>query len=206
MFLGYNINAAGSRENYSEPSLHLAMEGDYNTGPARFCELHLQYKGIDSTVKRAFGFAVNRATHAISGQFTGSTWAWYKDNGSLWMQFTNGSAISCAPGVTFSRFGGVGPFLMHLNSAGTTYLSLLAFLSGDRIAVGDNNNGGPIVLRTAGNKEIRFDGDMEMLKLASAPSAVPRVARLFVQDDGSGKLRLMVQFPTGPAQQVALQP
>lgn len=41
----------------------------------------------------------------------------------------------------------------------------------------------------------------------TAPAAPPaNTARLYVEDDGAGKTRLMVLFPTGAAQQIAIEP
>lgn len=41
----------------------------------------------------------------------------------------------------------------------------------------------------------------------TAPAAPPaNTARIFVQDNGAGKTQLMVLFPTGVAQQLAIEP
>lgn len=46
------------------------------------------------------------------------------------------------------------------------------------------------------------------LKLAeaSAPSGVADTVVLFAADNGSGKTKLMAQFPTGSAVQIAIEP
>ena len=46
--------------------------------------------------------------------------------------------------------------------------------------------------------------DMEEMTAPAAPAA--NTARLYVEDNGSGKTRLMVLFPSGAAQQVAIEP
>jgi hypothetical protein len=45
------------------------------------------------------------------------------------------------------------------------------------------------------------------LREMTAPSAPPaNGARLFVEDDGAGKTRLMVRFASGASQQIAIEP
>lgn len=44
------------------------------------------------------------------------------------------------------------------------------------------------------------------LKEMTAPAGATDVARIYAEDDGSGKTRLMVQFQTGAAQQIAIEP
>lgn len=46
--------------------------------------------------------------------------------------------------------------------------------------------------------------DMGEITAPAAPGA--NTARIFVQDNGAGKTQLMVIFPTGAAQQLAIEP
>jgi hypothetical protein len=46
--------------------------------------------------------------------------------------------------------------------------------------------------------------DMGEMTAPAAPAA--NTARIFVQDNGAGKTQLMVIFPTGAAQQIAIEP
>jgi hypothetical protein len=39
-----------------------------------------------------------------------------------------------------------------------------------------------------------------------APAGIANNAIIFAEDDGAGKTRLMVQFGTGAAQQIAIEP
>jgi hypothetical protein len=41
---------------------------------------------------------------------------------------------------------------------------------------------------------------------ASAATAIPNAAVVWAEDNGSGKTRLMVQFPTGSAQTLEIEP
>lgn len=43
-------------------------------------------------------------------------------------------------------------------------------------------------------------------EVASAPAAVAGAVVLYAADNGSGKLQLMARFPTGAAQQLAIEP
>lgn len=49
-------------------------------------------------------------------------------------------------------------------------------------------------------------GNLMLIEQASAPAGVANAVRLFTEDNGSGKTRLMAQFGTGSAVQVAIEP
>lgn len=51
-----------------------------------------------------------------------------------------------------------------------------------------------------------FEGYVEVKETATVPGAVANLARIFAVDNGSGKTRLMVQFGSGAAQQIAIEP
>lgn len=52
-----------------------------------------------------------------------------------------------------------------------------------------------------------FDDDPIILsEQATAPAAKANKAVIYAEDNGSGKTRLMVKFPTGSAVQLAIQP
>lgn len=52
-----------------------------------------------------------------------------------------------------------------------------------------------------------FDDDPIILsEQATAPAAQANKAIIYAEDNGSGKTRLMVKFPTGSAVQLAIQP
>ncbi len=46
---------------------------------------------------------------------------------------------------------------------------------------------------------------MAMNEMGTAPVATGNMAKLFAQDNGAGKTRLMVRFPTGATQQIAIE-
>lgn len=49
-------------------------------------------------------------------------------------------------------------------------------------------------------------GSLGLIEQASAPTGIANMARIYAEDDGSGKTRLMVVFGTGSAQQLAIEP
>ena len=49
-------------------------------------------------------------------------------------------------------------------------------------------------------------GYIEVVEMAAPSAPAANKARLFVQDNGAGKTQLMVLFPSGAAQQVAIEP
>lgn len=63
------------------------------------------------------------------------------------------------------------------------------------------------VTRTVSGSGVEFiGGSLGMLEQASPPAAIAGTALIFAEDNGAGKLRLMCQFPTGSAQQLAIEP
>ena len=53
---------------------------------------------------------------------------------------------------------------------------------------------------------IRFDEELEFREMTSPIAGPTNSARVFAEDNGSGKTRLMVRFPTGATQQLAIEP
>jgi hypothetical protein len=51
-----------------------------------------------------------------------------------------------------------------------------------------------------------FVSHLAVPELATPPTAIAGLALIFAEDNGAGKLRLMCQFPTGSAQQLAIEP
>jgi hypothetical protein len=49
-------------------------------------------------------------------------------------------------------------------------------------------------------------GVLTFFEHASAATAIPNAAVVWAEDNGSGKTRLMVQFPTGSAQTLEIEP
>lgn len=49
-------------------------------------------------------------------------------------------------------------------------------------------------------------GALEMLEMTAPAAGAANTVRLYAEDNGSGKTRLMAIFPTGAAQQVAIEP
>lgn len=55
-------------------------------------------------------------------------------------------------------------------------------------------------------KDLFLSGNLDFQEQTSAPGGVADRAIIYAEDNGSGKTRLMVQFGTGAAQQIAIEP
>jgi hypothetical protein len=62
----------------------------------------------------------------------------------------------------------------------------------------------PGVLKVFGNTAVT--GYQELIEMATPPSSSSNRGRIYIEDNGSGKSRLMVQFGSGAAQQIAIEP
>lgn len=68
------------------------------------------------------------------------------------------------------------------------------------------------ILDIGGNATIFSSGEVDLTKrlqlaeVASAPVGIADAARIYAEDDGAGKTQLMVQFGSGAAQQIAIEP
>jgi hypothetical protein len=89
---GYNPG----RPNTSEPSLYWGLEGHYFDGATHYMEWNLDYVSSDGGTSRRFvEFQVNRATHAATWQFTGSTFRYGTLlNGGTALLFVNSTTLS----------------------------------------------------------------------------------------------------------------
>lgn len=69
------------------------------------------------------------------------------------------------------------------------------------------SQGGLAILNCGGSTgTLNYIESMMMNEKASAPTGVANKAILFAQDNGAGKTQLMVQFGSGAAQQIAIEP
>ena len=127
---------------------------------------------------------VNKTGDTISGTFAGSPTFSGKIN------FTS----SLDPGIPSINVANI------FNSTGDLYFNIAA-----------NET---FVFRVNGLIEASVDDDkldirdnwLEMEELATTPTGTSNEAKIFAQDNGSGKTKLMVIFGTGAAQQIAIQP
>ena len=71
---------------------------------------------------------------------------------------------------------------------------------------GDGNNLLNLAVDGTSLFRVSNKGAAHIVESASAPSGVSNEAIIFSEDNGSGKTRLMVQFGSGAAQQIAIEP
>jgi hypothetical protein len=66
------------------------------------------------------------------------------------------------------------------------------------------------VTRTVSDEDFEgsavLGGNLSLIEQAGPPNAVANTARIWAEDNGSGKTRLMVQFGSGSAVQIAIEP
>lgn len=62
------------------------------------------------------------------------------------------------------------------------------------------------ILRLGGNADSTAGGAMEFLEMTAPAAPAANQVRIYAQDNGSGKTRLMALFATGAAQQLAIEP
>jgi len=62
------------------------------------------------------------------------------------------------------------------------------------------------VVRVSSSYNSSTGAAFEMLEQTAPAAGDASSARIFAQDNGSGKTQLMVQFGTGAAQQIAIEP
>jgi hypothetical protein len=63
------------------------------------------------------------------------------------------------------------------------------------------------VTRAVAGPGVQFIGGSKgFIEQAAPPAGIANTALVFAEDNGAGKLRLMCQFPTGSAQQLAIEP
>jgi hypothetical protein len=99
---------------------------------------------------------------------------------------------------------GTAPFLDCANGELTTVVSCTwRFKHNTAIRLNDNGVEFPVFGSFQNGAESTYL-DMNEITAPAAPSA--NKARIYAEDDGAGKTRLMVVFPTGAAQQIAIEP
>lgn len=54
--------------------------------------------------------------------------------------------------------------------------------------------------------DVTFTGFMQMIEVTAPAAGAANTGRLYLEDNGAGKTRLMIRFNTGAAQQIAIQP
>jgi hypothetical protein len=82
------------------------------------------------------------------------------------------------------------------------WTNLVKLNTDDDVEIG---NDVPVVLKSGGGA-FTFDGYFEMGEMPAPAAPAANKARLYAEDNGSGKTKLMVRFPTGAAVQIAIEP
>lgn len=64
----------------------------------------------------------------------------------------------------------------------------------------------PVNITPAGTEGTQFTNFAQLTEMTAPAAGAANTARIFAEDNGSGKTRLMVQFASGAAQQIAIEP
>ena len=82
--------------------------------------------------------------------------------------------------------------------------SSAATLAAETAGTGADNV--PINITPAGTEGTQFTNFLQLTEMTAPSAGASNTARIFAEDNGSGKTRLMVQFASGAAQQIAIEP
>jgi len=64
----------------------------------------------------------------------------------------------------------------------------------------------PVNIAPAGTEGVQIGNFAQLTEMTAPAAGAANTARIFAEDNGSGKTRLMVQFASGAAQQIAIEP
>jgi hypothetical protein len=206
-YFGYNVAGTGGQRDAGENSLWIGVEGDYeDDSGVHWSEINVDYWSSAGVSKRFYAFGVNRSTNAGHHRFIADHSQGFAIDGVI-----NRNNFLFQPGTvserttTFRYTGGSGEYLQIGGEGGS---------APSRMYIGPtmltDNNG--IIIRNGGLVGIGTDQGgtsgcgLNLLQCTSAPgSGETDVAQIYVDESG-GKHRLMVRFPTGAAQQFAIEP
>ena len=148
----------------------------------------------------AIPLANNSGILRLGGTSSGTTLS-VDEDGSLLIRRLNSSTF----GVAIGTRGGINPASVTLGLG--THLMFSSVAPPD----GDSAVDASFVRSDAGTVRVA-DGSntggasLEFLEQTAPAAGGATSARIFAQDNGSGKTQLMVQFGTGAAQQIAIEP
>ncbi len=177
------------------------------TYPTIFFAVQPTSPASDSTVLKLYGGTVtgNILGLDVSGAETGNlSTRVYNTNISsgtahAFGEFRVGGASAGDPYVTF-----IVPSAAYWNVGvdnSDTDAFVWAFKSASSVAFGTDNK---LKLDTSGN--ITTTGYIDATEISAPAAPAANGARIYAEDNGSGKTRLMVRFASGAAQQIAIEP
>jgi hypothetical protein len=163
--------------------------------------LDLQFGGV--TVLAVDRDGVATGFFRDSGNGVGFTTHSLRDVGeSRWVMY-RGSFYGAAGAIQF----GSGVLLNWCSSANFDVANIDAALGRNAAGVLEVNSGAAGVLRDLKLRNmVGQAGFSEMVEMAAPAAPAANMVRIYAEDNGSGKTRLMALFPSGAAQQIAIEP
>jgi hypothetical protein len=105
-----------------------------------------------------------------------------------------------------SNTAGVNWTLAGSQGTGTGAGGSIIFQTAPAGSTGSAQNALAAVLTLDSTKQADFAGHMQMTEMTAPAAGAANTVRLYAEDNGAGKTRLMALFASGAAQQVAIEP
>jgi len=170
----------------------MGIEADYySDAVTHWSEWYVEYTVNGANDRRPFSCAVNQATHAVTCGIRG-TLNIESSVGVQAFQFSDGAGL-VSQGHAYTQNVNAVSCIKQMNAAGATLKNILFLSAGDEVYVGDTG------------LPLRAQSGIIVLPEATAPAGAGNIAKVFCQDNGAGKTQLMVIFPSGVAQQLAIE-
>ena len=161
---------------------------------------------IDNEGRVGIGTTAPDATLHVNGD-EGIHLSAVTSTNSISMGITNGGGEYYV-GVASSDGGGLAepslPYSLQLQSAGATPVQL-GTDNTVRLTIDENGKAG-IATQSPSSRLDLSDGALTMKEMTAPSAPASNECVIYAEDNGSGKTRLMVRFPTGSAQQIAIEP
>jgi hypothetical protein len=231
---GYNFDpTTNARLDAADSALLYDIESFFTPDAAGTAmESHIVYVTPAGVSYRPFQLFIDRATTNITTAFASDRFSIETHDGIERFALT-GPDFRLQPGTIMNKVTNNQPWMKQLNAAGSATISLAFVNNQNMVMLGDGNaacigietrlqfsneiwSGYPSLKANGAALAVRNGDDtgparLECLGVQFPEGAAPaapgaNLANLWVQDNGAGKTQLMVQFTTGAAVQLAIQP
>jgi len=114
--------------------------------------------------------------------------------------------IRATGAFTNSNQAGANFTIAGSNSTGSAAGGSIIFQTSPAGGAGSSQNALVTVLTLDSTKQANFAGHMQMTEITAPAAGAANTVRIYAEDNGAGKTRLMAIFASGAAQQVAIEP
>lgn len=198
--LGYNVGPGSGRDSQTEPSIGLVFESYWvpvNGVPSM--EAHLTSFDTHGGEHRILSAIVSRDGSGGVTSLRGDKINFFSyNNAQLFQMDAKGGVFSLNGGAHFLYGTNNAVTGQQINATRTAFLNLPYYDDQNRLRLGAN------WFDAGGNAKI--NGYVELQEVSEPAAPTGNLARLYCEDDGTGKTRLMVKFADGSKAQIAAQP